>query len=238
MDEAQITRFQESLDRATADPEFLTRFYERFMGTSDEVAAIFAHTDMEQLKRKLKASLHILAAAPLGLVLDEVLYDVPGSDDGFEWIKLYNGTDQPIDLSGWSIGWGGNDYTWGVLQLEGIVPAGGCFLLGGPSASADNGNPVFDWAVNLEPDLQNSGSKADGIALFDVPASQVTSSTVPVDVVVYGGSNANNLLGPDGQPSPVHVPDAPAGQSLLRETADTWTINPAPNSVACPVPLP
>ncbi len=186
----------------------------------------------------LTASLHVLGAAPLGLVLDEVLYDVPGSDDGYEWIKLYNGTDQPIDLSGWSIGWGGNDYTWGVLQLQGTVPAGGCFLLGGPSASADNGNPVFDWAVNLEPDLQNSGSKADGIALFNVPAAQVTPSTVPVDAVVYGGSNANNLLGPDGQPSPVHVADAPAGQSLLRESADTWTINPTPNSVACPVPLP
>ena len=52
--------FHASLDRATANPEFLDTFYDRFFSSSDDVAQLFSNTDMERLKRKLKASLRMI----------------------------------------------------------------------------------------------------------------------------------------------------------------------------------
>lgn len=46
----------------------------------------------------------------------------------------------------------------------------------------------------FSPDLQNTGSAGDGVALFDVPAASITGSTVPVDAVIYGPNNNNGLI--------------------------------------------
>ncbi len=164
-----------------------------------------------------------------GLLLSEVLYDVSGSDNGFEWVELYNPTAQAIDLASFSLGNGGSSYTSSKVQLSGSVPAGGTFVVGGPTSSTANGNPTFDLVINFSPDFQNSGSTADGVALFNVPASQITGSTVPIDAVVYGGNNTSGLIDETGTANAPEVGDAPAGSSIERtDLAGSWQIQPAP----------
>ena len=180
------------------------------------------------------ATLEIVEPSLVGLILMEVLYDPPADDDGLEWIKLYNGTNGTIDLSGYSVGWGGTDYTYGNVALAGTVEPGDCFLIGGPTSDATNGSPVYDQEANVEPDIQNSGSKADGVALFDVPAAAITASTVPIDAVIYGGSNDSNLLDESGAPGNVDIGDAPKGHSIVRVSPTEWDINATPNAVLCP----
>ena len=119
-----------------------------------------------------------------------------------------------------------------MLQLSGTIPAYGCWVVGGPNSSADNANPTFDVAGDFDSDLQNSGSTADGVALFDVPASQVTTSTLPVGVVLYGGSNVTGLLGPDGLPAAVDAPDAGSGKSVER-AVELWAVQTAPTPNDC-----
>ena len=63
--------FHASLERLSADPRFLDRFYERFMSISEEIAAVFHDRDMERIKRKLRLTLNIITM----LVDDE-----PGMD--------------------------------------------------------------------------------------------------------------------------------------------------------------
>ncbi|MGF1643246.1 MAG: hypothetical protein ACFCUJ_06340 [Thiotrichales bacterium] len=41
-------------------PDFLDRFYQGFMVTSEDIRKIFATTDMERLKRKLQSSLKVM----------------------------------------------------------------------------------------------------------------------------------------------------------------------------------
>jgi hemoglobin-like flavoprotein len=60
---AQAEAFHASLARASANPRFLDVFYARFMDSSPTVAAVFAGKDMEQLKRKLRSSLHVMTLA-------------------------------------------------------------------------------------------------------------------------------------------------------------------------------
>jgi hypothetical protein len=174
---------------------------------------------------------------PVGAVLlTEVLYDATGSDDGLEWVELYNASDLPIDLSTMSLGAGGSDYTSTLVQLSGLVEPGETFVVGGPISTADNSNPTFDQAVDFVSDLQNSGSEGDGVALFGVRASRVTAATVPVDAVVYGPNNACGLIVETGSTNAPEVGDAPAGPSIVRVTvAGAWQIQSSPTPGSAPL---
>ena len=170
---------------------------------------------------------------PAGLLLSEVLYDVTSGDDGWEWVELYNSGAQAIDLSQFSLGWAGTSYANDTAQLSGTIQPGEVWVVGGPSSGPNNGNPTFDLEINFSSDIQNSGSTADGVALFNVPAAAVTGSTVPIDAVIYGGSNTNGLIDETGSANAPEVGDAPENQSIERtDLAGSWQIqsSPTPNT--------
>ncbi|MCB1554771.1 MAG: lamin tail domain-containing protein [Xanthomonadales bacterium] len=176
---------------------------------------------------------------PGGLIITEVFYDAPAGDDGLEWVELRNDGTTTIQLTGqYSLGWAGLDYTFGLLDLQGSIAPGEVFVVGGPISNADNGMPVFQQTATFTPNMQNSGPEADGLALFNVPAASVTASTVPIDAVVYGPTNTNGLLGPDGTPLTPQVGDAPSGSSI-ELTDGGWQIQalPAPNQTSLAPPL-
>ena len=170
---------------------------------------------------------------PGGLILSEVFYDGTSSDDGFEWVELYNSGSQTIDLSVFSLGNGGTSYTSSKVQLSGSIAPGATFVVGGPTSDGTNGNPTFDLVINFSPDFQNSGSVGDGVALFDVPAAAITTSTVPIDAVVYGPNNNSGLIDETGSANAPEVGDAAGGSSIERvDLAGAWQIqsSPTPNS--------
>jgi beta-lactamase superfamily II metal-dependent hydrolase len=174
--------------------------------------------------------------APEGLLLSEVFYDAGGADDGLEWVELYNSGTETIDLSAFSLGNGGADYTSSLVQLSGSVEQGAVFVVGGPTSSSLNHAPVFDQAVDFSPDFQNSGTIGDGVALFAVPAAQVTASTVPVDAVVYGPNNSSGLIDETGSANPPEVGDAPEGSSIERvDLEGSWQIQGSPTPNASPL---
>jgi len=173
--------------------------------------------------------------APGSVILTEVMYDPSGSDGGLEWVEICNTTGNPIDLSRLSLGWGGTDYTYGTLTLAGTLPANGVWVIGGETSSADNANPTFDDAIEFSPGLQNSGSTADAVALFNVTSSLVGSTTVPIDAVIYGSSNTNGLLDETGSAGTVDVGDTGSGETIERTSlAGAWQIQstPTPNTAS------
>jgi hypothetical protein len=178
------------------------------------------------------------SAASAQIALSEVFYDATGSDDQREWIELVNESDAPVDLSGFSLGWGGSTWLSGTAALAGIVAPGQVYVVGGPLSGPENANPVFDLAVDLEADLQNSGATADGVALFDVPVEELLAETVPLDAVLYGESNDSGLIGPLGVPAAVDVADAPAGSSIERGADGIWRVQEFPTPGVHPVPEP
>ena len=171
----------------------------------------------------------------VGLLLVEILFDPVDQDNGREWLKLYNGSAAEIDLAGYSLGYGGKDYhSYGTYQLQGTVAAGACFTVGGPTSDASNYRPDLGQALAFDPPLQNSGTTADGIALFDVAAAQITAGKAPIDAVVYGDANDSGLIGPDGAAfAAPHTTKAPSGQALIRTGLETWGHNETPNDRTC-----
>lgn len=163
------------------------------------------------------------------LLISEVFYDRQGSDNGFEWVELFNGTAASIDLAGWSLGYGGNGYAAGTAQLMGVIGSGDYFLVGGPASDASNAAPLLDQMLNFSPDLQNSGETADGLGLFDVLAGTISALTVPFDAVLYGRLNSNGLIDETGLPGLVDVADAPSGLSIERLSVSSWVVGDIPS---------
>jgi hemoglobin-like flavoprotein len=58
--------FLASLKRCLAAPGFLEAFYERFMGSSEEVREKFKNTDMRRQAQVLEDTLYVVANAVLG----------------------------------------------------------------------------------------------------------------------------------------------------------------------------
>jgi hypothetical protein len=176
-----------------------------------------------------------LPAGVPALVIAEVMYDPSSADDGFEWVELKNTGATSIDLSTMSLGYGGTDYTGGIMPLSGSIAPGAVFVVGGPASDATNASPTYDLVLDFNPDLQNSGTVGDGLALFDVPATEVTPSTVPIDAVVYGPNNDTGLIDESGGVNPADVGDAPGGSSIERTTvAGGWQIQSAPTPNSTP----
>jgi hemoglobin-like flavoprotein len=61
-----IELFNDSLERCTANPQFLARFYEIFLSSSPEVAEKFKNTNFNRQRRVLKSSLYLLIFAAEG----------------------------------------------------------------------------------------------------------------------------------------------------------------------------
>ena len=137
-----------------------------------------------------------------------------GTDEGWEYVILYNTTDDAIDLAGWTLQWGGSDFTCGTLDLTGFsVPALSTLLLG------ESLVPGSDAVVNFEPDLQNGGSASDGLRI-------VSPTAAVIDTLVYDAPNTSDLPGDGGlapYPDALCAPDAPSGTALARDAAHTDT---------------
>ena len=171
------------------------------------------------------------------LLLVEVLYDVDDLNDGFQWVKLYNRCDEPVDLDGYGLSYAGLDYGDPNLeQLTGTIDPFGCFVVGGPNSAPLNGEPDIELSDDFAPDLDIAEFAGSAVALFAVPAARITTETVPIDAVIYGPNNDNALVDATGTPPAApHVGNAPINGSIQRTSADeTWITAAVPTPNVCP----
>ncbi len=116
-------------------------------------------------------TLLLIPACAASPVISEVFYDAEGSDDGLEFIELYNPTGETLDLAGWKIEWG-NGASPGEWKLQAALsaqmPPYSFYLVGEANVSG------ADLTTNLE--LQNG---PDAVRLLD-------SGGLIADLVGYG----------------------------------------------------
>lgn len=176
-------------------------------------------------------------------VLSEIFYDADApSDDELQWLEIHNPCAVDFDLATWSLGYARGEagdlegYTAGtkgfVLQPA-VLEAGGCFVVGGPTQSAANGDPDYDYPDDFAPGLFAPDTAGAGVALFDVAV--IDTLTVPRDALVYGPNNANLLVDETGTPIVApHVGVSGAGESLQRTSLEpTWDVAAVPTPNEC-----
>ncbi|MCH9688667.1 MAG: hypothetical protein K0V04_44965 [Deltaproteobacteria bacterium] len=165
-------------------------------------------------------------------IIVEALTGLSGNDDEREWVVLLNPCPDPVDLDAFILAWGDERGYDGTLDLVGTVPSGQCWVVGGPASDPSNADPVYDQAVNLNPNL-DSGQGAVG--LFTLNPMDIDVSEVPLDVVIYGSTNAPGYRDSTGAIVDPMLGNPPDNDSLRRTSAaPTWMFGDPPTPNVCP----
>jgi len=162
-----------------------------------------------------------MQAAHAALVISEVVYDAVGTDNGFLFVELY-GT-PGSDLTGHSLQGvnGSNGQVYLTLNLSGVVPPDGVFVLA--DNSGDGTTPVLDADQILNFDFQNG---PDSI--------QLKAGDTLLDALGYGAFGAADFFAGEGQAAP----SVAAGEALARRFADVDSNNNADDFWALVPPTP
>ena len=144
-----------------------------------------------------------LAAAAVGVVINELLSDPDGSDTGLEWVEIVNGSAASVDVSGWVVAAGTSSFSGGgTLPAGTVIPAGG-FLVVGQTAIAEADVVAAGFS------LGNASSSSDGVRLEDCAGAVV-------DTVIYGDPNTDGWIDDSGAVATSLAPVATGGASTGR----------------------
>lgn len=215
-------------------------------------------------------SISILAQQK-GLLISEILTNPNGNDSPFEYVELIATTNINFATTPYSIvftdngtatsnGWkAGSSVTYAFLINTGSVTAGQVVYVGGSSmAPLSNGGVALRvkntgstsgdnfGSSNTGGVLGNGGSNCDGVAVFNITAASITSSSVPVDAIFFGNQVGTAFrTSTSGYQMPVNdkyiggklsnsiflAPD-PGADQLVKAT--TGVYNPATNTFTTP----
>jgi Lamin Tail Domain len=146
-----------------------------------------------------------VTAQAADVVINELLADVAGTDEGREWVEVYNRSTEAVSLAGWTLESGTQSYAERFRFDEVVLAPGSWLVLGGPDVKG---------ADLLAPELTlgNAGSSADAVRLVDA------SGTV-VDTVVYGTPNSDGFAD-DAGPLTASLAPPPAEDQTLARSPD------------------
>jgi len=147
-------------------------------------------------------------AAQTGLVINELVVNPAGSDTTAltEYVELYNGGANALDLAGWSVQVATSAASWSTrLTLPTLTLNPGEFaLLGEPN--------VLNATLTTDRLDLPSGAGGDGVRLVDCAGAVV-------DTVVYGGLNDDGVIDDSGATA-LSVAPKPGDDQALARRAD------------------
>ena len=136
-----------------------------------------------------------------GLLINEVVYDPSGADDGLEWVELCNNGSTTIDLTGYSIETtSSSSYSEAYTFASGSI-APGSYVLVGYGSSA--------YAGSFSPNLANGTSNTSGVRIK-------SSGGTVVDTVLYATPNSKSFTEDSGTIPYEGAAEATNGKSLGR----------------------
>jgi len=118
-----------------------------------------------------------------GIVVNELLTNPEGADEGYEWVELYHAGSESIDLEGWQVQAATSSWGTFVTFESGRLQPGEFLLVGGKE--------VDGVTVSTTKTLGNGTSNSDGVRVVDCAG-------FPVDTVVYGAPNDDGLADDSG----------------------------------------
>ncbi|MDP8232725.1 MAG: lamin tail domain-containing protein, partial [Candidatus Zophobacter franzmannii] len=143
----------------------------------------------------------IYVYANCSVVINEICYDPISSDEGYEWIELYNNGSEEINLIGWQILSGGDEFVHDYTFPAILIRPGRYILI----AEEFIDNAHLHTTLNL----QNATDAVDGVRL-------ISASGDYTDTILYGENNANNLIDDNQVAGVSFAPDTSQGSSLYR----------------------
>lgn len=117
---------------------------------------------------KLLLSLVLVLALKMSVqgqvVINEIMYNIPGSGEDEEFLEIFNPTGSPVNVQNWQVLYdNGGTMTVGYTFGNVSIPAGGYFVLAADSAK-------FTGSFGMSPDAEWSGvlgNGGDGITIYN-----------------------------------------------------------------------
>lgn len=134
--------------------------------------------------------------------INELRSNPAGADTDLEWIELHNAGDTDINLTNWGITWGTSSFKTPV-ELVGVIPAGGFFLIGGELV------PDTDQVLGVA--LGNASSSSDAVRL--------ECADGVADTVIYGEPNTDSWTNDLGEVA-VSLGSVPGDDQCLARKID------------------
>ncbi len=138
------------------------------------VASSVTDRDGQSLESGSDSAMFITGGAPgTGLVINEIDYDQPGSDEA-EFVELFNGSSASIPLANKAVVFinGNTDAEYLRIDLTGSLEAGGYLVIGNAAVGAAT--------IRIEDTTVQNGAP-DGIAIVDTQTQEI------IDSVSYEG---------------------------------------------------
>jgi hypothetical protein len=165
---------------------------------ADQLSATFSYVDTSAASATITATLGsststaTVAIATGSLVINEVDYDIVGTDSSGEFVEIYNGSGAPVNLAGYKLFLVNGSSTPGAvnttvdLSAAGTIAAGQ-YLIVAPSAfTVPTGVLKVNFAGAAD-QIQNGAP--DGVALVN------TTTNTLIDALAYEGAMTATLPG-------------------------------------------
>jgi len=129
------------------------------------------------------------------IVINEIMYDIEGSDDGREWIEIWNNGNEDVDLTGWKFNDGSshnlNEPPKNGGQGSLIIGAGSFAILSGDAELFRSEHPSFNGTVIDT--VMSLGNTTDTLSLIN--EAEVDSATYNKEMGANGDGNSLQLVG-------------------------------------------
>ena len=111
------------------------------------------------------------------VVINEVFYDPPGNDTGYEWVELYNNSSTDIDISGWDLKLASGDYY--TFPAGTVIEAHTWIVVHNNSDGTNTNDEFFTGSSGFG----NMSNTANSVVLFNSTAHNINTI---VDFIQYG----------------------------------------------------
>ena len=173
------------------------------------------------------------------LVINEIMYDLPGNDTGHEWMEIFNEENNAATIATGTAGWrfydGSNHLLNTPVQGSNTIAAGGFVIISASTSAFLADHPGFSGTVMYS--AFTLGNTSDTLRLID-------ESDVVVSEVAYASSSGANGNGrtleraPDGSFHESAINGGTPGATNSAVVSATPTPSPTPSATATPLPMP
>ncbi|MBP9763151.1 MAG: lamin tail domain-containing protein [Candidatus Pacebacteria bacterium] len=123
--------------------------------------------------------------------INEIMYDVSGTDTGREWIEIYNDTSADVDFSGWKILESAVNHTVKLILGNSIIPAGGYAIIADNDQNFLADNPTFSGILfDSVFSLTNTG---ETLALINSSGTKINEINYTDSLGAKGDGNSLQL---------------------------------------------
>jgi len=176
-------------------------------------------------------------SANSAITINEIMYDLPGTDANHEWIEIYNSGPDEADLTNWKFN-DGDDPTNHALNEPPknasrgsmIIPAGGYLVLTGNASTTVSDLPNYNGTIIDT--VMNLSNTAATLKLFGRDGAQVTSAYYNKEMGATGNNKSLERNGASFKESYRDGGTPGAPNSILSEAPPSPAATPGQSPIA------